>query len=240
LKLFDVFIYRERSFNTGITKETYIDVFFKENEFPIIQLQRKFTELDFLSYIGGTLGLFAGFSFLTILELLFYFTFRPAVRKVKCKSRVAPLQAWTQEASPRNNKALKLVRKSTSYFYHYMEESSLHGLNHASFKNLRLVERIFWLVAFVTSLILCGFLLNDLFVKYLDAPVIITFDGDLKNIEEVCESTTLIRLEVFFVSFPSSFQDFFSGGYSCARVIIQFKICEGLVLHSDDEIRQAL
>jgi hypothetical protein len=66
-----------------------------------------------------------------------------------------------------------------------MEESSLHGLNHASFKNLRLVERIFWLVAFVSSLIFCGFLLNDLFVKYLDAPVIITLDGDLQDVKNV-------------------------------------------------------
>jgi hypothetical protein len=179
------FIHRERSFSTGTQKQSYVDVFFKQNEFPIIRLQRKFTELDFLSYIGGTLGLFAGFSFLTVLELVFYFTFRPAVRKVKCKSRVTPLQAWTEEASPRNNKVLKLVRKSTSYFYHYMEESSLHGLNHASFKNLRLVERIFWLVAFISSIIVFGFLLAKMYVSYLDAPVIISFDGDLKNIEKV-------------------------------------------------------
>jgi hypothetical protein len=198
---FDVtFIHRSKTYSSGIYKETFVDVFFKENEFAIMKLQRKFTENEFLSYMGGTMGLFAGFSFLTVLELVFYFMFRPAVRKIKCKSKVSPLQAWTKQESPQSNKVLKLVQKSTSYFYHYMEESSLHGLNHASFRNLRSVERIFWSVAFVISMISCGFLLTKMYVRYKNAPVIISFDGDIKNIDKVSFTSRVFGWLFFLVN----------------------------------------
>lgn len=71
------------------------------------------------------------------------------------------------------------------YFYNYMKECSIHGLNHATFENLRLIERIFWLVAFVISLIVCGFMIKDLHQRYINAPVAVSFDGDLQNVKNV-------------------------------------------------------
>lgn len=35
---------------------TLVDVFFATNEFPVVHHQRKSTETEFLSYMGGTLG----------------------------------------------------------------------------------------------------------------------------------------------------------------------------------------
>lgn len=126
-------------------------------------------------------GLFAGFSLLTILELIFYFIVRPSVEYLKSKTKVHPIRVRQvqQNSSPR------CAEKSLTYFYHYMEECSLHGLNHATFKNLQLIERIFWLIAFVVSMIFCGFLLNTMYSKYVNAPITISYDGDINNIKNV-------------------------------------------------------
>jgi hypothetical protein len=171
-------------------KGSSIDVYFKQNEFYPTVRQRQLTEIDYLSYIGGTLGLFAGFSILTFLELFFYFIFRPAVRcmKKKFKSRVAPIEVIGQ-----STKTSKGVLKPVRYFYNYMEESSLHGLNHATFKNLEMIERAFWLFAFVASMILCGFLLENMHDKYINAPVTISFDGDMKSVKDVSRKIELIE-----------------------------------------------
>lgn len=164
------------------------------NFFPLVH-QRQFTEIDFLSYIGGTLGLFAGFSILTFLELFFYFIFRPSVRWVreKCRSKVSSIENMQDKTESRkNNKKLKKTALTTiRYFFSYMEECTLHGLNHATFKNLIAIERCFWLVAFVASMVICGLLLSEMREKYVNAPVTISFDGDMKSVKDV-------RIYVFY------------------------------------------
>jgi len=53
-----------------------IKINFKEKEFVTLQRIRQFTILDFLSYIGGLLGLFAGISVLSFFEIFYFFTLR--------------------------------------------------------------------------------------------------------------------------------------------------------------------
>jgi hypothetical protein len=108
--------------------------------------------------------------------------------KKKFKSRVAPIEVIGQ-----STKTSKGVLKPVRYFYNYMEESSLHGLNHATFKNLEMIERAFWLFAFVASMILCGFLLENMHDKYINAPVTISFDGDMKSVKDVSRKIELIE-----------------------------------------------
>ena len=56
---------------------------FKENEFTPLKRVRQFTIFDFLSYIGGLLGLFAGISVLSFFEVFYFFTLRFALEILK-------------------------------------------------------------------------------------------------------------------------------------------------------------
>jgi hypothetical protein len=56
LILFYVFISLNSDIGMGLYQEYVVNVFFKKNEFSVVHLQRKSTEIEFLSYIGGTLG----------------------------------------------------------------------------------------------------------------------------------------------------------------------------------------
>jgi hypothetical protein len=105
--------------------------------------------------------------------------------KSRSNPRVGPIEVIGLPTIQRKVELRENALKPVRYFYNYMEESSLHGLNHATFKNLEFVERTFWLFAFVASMILCGFLLANMREKYVNAPVTISFDGDLKSVKDV-------------------------------------------------------
>jgi amiloride-sensitive sodium channel len=57
-------------------REGYVRIKFKDNEFVSMQRIRQFTVVDFLSYVGGLLGLFAGISVLSFFEILYFFSLR--------------------------------------------------------------------------------------------------------------------------------------------------------------------
>lgn len=99
------------------------------------------------------------------------------VQKFKPRSKVAAIQTLADRKFYR--------KKPIKYLFEFMEESSMHGLNHASFKNLHMMERVFWMLAFVASIFVCGVLLKNLYGNFINAPVIVSYDGDLKSVKHV-------------------------------------------------------
>jgi hypothetical protein len=192
------------SFRSNILDGSIIDVFFRNNEFFPSVRQRQFTEIDFLSYVGGTLGviaflclesfklfpilgLFAGFSFLTILEVIVYFFVRSPLSNTRSSTKVEPLQVQTNPPTNKD-KITKAVLKPVNFFYSYMEQSSIHGLSHATMKHLHGIEKVFWMIAFLVSMVLCGLLLRNLHHKYKTSPIAVSFDGDLQSVKNVSAS----------------------------------------------------
>jgi hypothetical protein len=102
-------------------------VFFKDSEFFPFVLKQQLTTLDFVSYCGGSLGLFLGFSALSAVEIVYYLTVRWMFLKYK-KRRVSSEQSEDQ-TKPKN------------YLAELMENSSIHGFNQIVKKNRHVVER---------------------------------------------------------------------------------------------------
>jgi hypothetical protein len=77
-------------YNYEIFEEQYNEDYFEEDQgvfefrykdgdyFPMVRYQ-EFKTKDYLSYVGGLLGLFAGISVLSIIEFAYFFTIRLAV-----------------------------------------------------------------------------------------------------------------------------------------------------------------
>lgn len=57
-------------------KITRVDIFFKKNQFLALHRSELFGQTDFLANIGGLLGLFLGFSFLSLIEIIYFATIR--------------------------------------------------------------------------------------------------------------------------------------------------------------------
>jgi hypothetical protein len=102
-------------------------VLFKYPEFfpKIIQLQ--LSTIDFLSYCGGSLGLFLGFSALSAVEFLYYFTLRMFCKRMG-KKAVAPYLEEDEEPSK-------------NYLVELMDSSSVHGCNQVVMKHRNCFER---------------------------------------------------------------------------------------------------
>lgn len=74
---------------TSYTRSRIIVFFSMQTFFPEI-FQQQFTIIDFLAYSGGALGLFLGFSVISAVEIIYYFTIRIIAFKFKDR-KVRPL-----------------------------------------------------------------------------------------------------------------------------------------------------
>ncbi|CAH0564376.1 unnamed protein product [Brassicogethes aeneus] len=64
------------SYNKSTTHMSYLQVFFKSNQFITSDRNELYGVTDFLANFGGLLGLFTGFSALSLVEILYFLTLR--------------------------------------------------------------------------------------------------------------------------------------------------------------------
>lgn len=102
-----------------------VQILFKAAEFFPNILRQELTPLDFVSYCGGALGLFLGFSALSAVELMYYFSVRIAFDRRR-KNKVSDCNDKTEK--------IKLSKK-------VMNNCSVHGFNQIVFQNRHFVER---------------------------------------------------------------------------------------------------
>jgi hypothetical protein len=102
-------------------------IFFKLPEFFPKILQQQLSKLDFISYCGGSLGLFLGFSALSFVELLYYFSLK-IIFDQKRKTKVQTLSGTPEQ--PKKN-----------YLAVFLDNSSVHGCNQIGMTNRHRVER---------------------------------------------------------------------------------------------------
>jgi hypothetical protein len=87
--------------------------------------------LDFVSYCGGSLGLFLGFSAISAVEIVYYFTLR-LVCKRKQQKKVENFQ---------DNSEQRETQQKTNYLKEFADASSIHGFNQISFVKRHPIER---------------------------------------------------------------------------------------------------
>jgi len=107
---------------------------FKDDSF-YPQIRRKyFTLIDWFSFVGGILGLFFGFSFLSAFEIIFHawmLTFGGKSNRFRNDQRIVWIQKETDGKLSKTLKYLKL----------FMRSSSIHGLKYIPSGNVKLLER---------------------------------------------------------------------------------------------------
>jgi Amiloride-sensitive sodium channel len=152
---------------------------FKSESFNPLILKRQFTELDFISYTGGALGLFLGFSVLSFIEIIYYFTIRICFEKYRLR-RVGVLGHSDISGS-------NLIKD-------YLSSSSIHGMNQVAFKRRHLIERLIWITLLSLALIYGGITIINMFDAYKNAPIVMTYEDKPIHIDEVCNCTFKVML----------------------------------------------
>jgi hypothetical protein len=104
-------------------------VMYKSSDFfPMIR-QQQLTALDVVSYCGGSLGLFLGFSALSAIEIVYYLTLR-AICVKRQQMKVSVVESSNE--STKNN-----------YLAEFAESSTIHGFNQINMKIRHSFERFF-------------------------------------------------------------------------------------------------
>ncbi|XP_070504562.1 uncharacterized protein [Chironomus tepperi] len=140
-----------------------ITVHFKSSTFSRYVRKKQFNEVDFLSFVGGILGLFAGFSVLSFVELFHWFCVKICINLCDAQNRV-----HTFNSEPEN------VARMPRVLQVFFESSSVHGLQY--FLNKQVIERFFWIIAFFISITICIFNVAKVNEKLPDSRVIAVND----------------------------------------------------------------
>lgn len=133
---------------------------FKSDDFYALVRRKHFTETDILAFIGGLLGLFLGFSALSFIEFLYFFTLEPLAGRFTQKRVKASNEAEGIKFRP--TRALKAMKR---YIFSYMKSSSIHSFNYIGDSDRLWIERVAWLIAFILSMTCCSLMVQQLYQK---------------------------------------------------------------------------
>ncbi|XP_045451668.1 uncharacterized protein LOC123660657, partial [Melitaea cinxia] len=178
-------------------------IFFKEAQFITSRRSELYGQTDFLANCGGLLGLFMGFSILSVAEIIYFLTLR--VICLLWKRRQAKKRKFFKEnAESLTNKPEKLkdltkgkgsvqdkrIKKYTkppamanvknkeeknSLIIQYLQDTHLHCLKYIGEKDRTMVEKIFWLLMITLSVLFCAGLIHKVWLKWNNSPVIVSF-----------------------------------------------------------------
>jgi hypothetical protein len=164
-----------------------IAIYFKSSSFFPFVYHQQLTAVDFASYCGGSLGLFLGFSVLSAVEIVYYFSVRILCFR-KQQNRVISAQV--------DGKV-----KQKNYLVEAVGSSSIHGCNQIAMDNRHIFERIFWLVIVCLALVFCCRPTYTLFVNYQKSNIMMKYEKVLDSSEEVRNLKSLVADFFLIVSF---------------------------------------
>lgn len=131
---------------------------------------------DFLAEFGGLMGLLAGISVFSIIELI--------MTIMQCKSKIAPVQR------PRRRKKFKVNKEHLFYhlsrtFSELLKQSNIHGVHYVSDRRLKKIERVFWFIVICLMLAFSSVLVIDSLRNLQSNSVIFAIDENLWSVEDV-------------------------------------------------------
>jgi acid-sensing ion channel, other len=98
------------------------------------------------------------------------------------------------------------------YFLEYAENSTIHGLKYIGDRKRHIIERIFWAIFLIFSIIGCGFIIKELYSKWNRSPVIVSFSEKMTPIKEIpFPALTICPLSKFdhqMINFTDSYVKF--------------------------------
>ncbi|CAG9805270.1 unnamed protein product [Chironomus riparius] len=139
--------------------------------------RKVFTSVDIFSLIGGFLGLFAGFSFLSAGEIILHFIIYPlASLKSRRSSKIRPV---FDELPEKSKNAI------VSYLLIYLEESSIHSFKYFGDIQKKFIERLVWFLFFILSMILAFLMVQKVYEKLKESEIYMSLDGKPTSVENI-------------------------------------------------------
>jgi Amiloride-sensitive sodium channel len=179
------------------------------------QRSELYGDTDFLANCGGLMGLCLGVSVISLFEIVYFCTLRLWFNLSSNKIHDRGQSVVLEEPNSRSTGLLKLTK---DLFADYSKKTTIQGIKYVANGKLSQIERLWWVVVVVISTICCGTLISDVFKRYDENPVIISFENQETPVSQVINHSpnysyflTLIQFRFRFLpslcarkSFPMS------------------------------------
>lgn len=154
---------------------------------PVIRVQAA-TFSDYLSSVGGFMGLLAGASVISIMEIVFH-----SLKNFnKKKSKVVPIQRTgpNQVTLTTENHA---SQKFSENFTHFMKKSHIHGLRYTRDQRQTKCGRMFFILLVTSSLIISSILIVEMYQSSEKSPMATRIDDQMWTLDQVREIREFIE-----------------------------------------------
>jgi Amiloride-sensitive sodium channel len=159
--------------------------YFKENQFITSQRTEAYGMTDFLANCGGILGLCLGVSVISLLEILYFCTIRLYVYLRTDQSTNQTITIFVEELQYFRYKKRRVMKTMKELVADYSSKTTIQGTKYVADSNLTPIERVWWATVVVISIYCCGSLISDMFGRYNETPLIITYANEEMLISEV-------------------------------------------------------
>ncbi|KAL7020247.1 hypothetical protein ACKWTF_011436 [Chironomus riparius] len=130
-----------------------------------------------LSLVGGFFGLFAGFSFLSVGEIIKHFIIYPVIRlKARRSTKVQPVTT---------KKIQKSQNKIKCYLRTFLKMSTIHSFNHIAKSSKNRFEQLVWAVLFVISMSFVCILVREVDLKRRSSEIVMNLEGIPTKVEDI-------------------------------------------------------
>lgn len=175
---------------------------FEENYFYPYVKHRSFLLSDFLGSIGGLMGLLAGISVISLIEIFYYFFSETFSSRPKRRVDLINIKASQERRQAFEEK--HICYQLSKYVMEFTGASSVHGF---PFTTERAHNRLFWFVVVLFCLGACSYLIIDAKKHAELKPVLFGIDENIWNIKDVRENlinfiTCSIKVRAFLASIP--------------------------------------
>jgi Amiloride-sensitive sodium channel len=149
-----------------------VNIFFSENHFLTKQRRELHGNIDFLANCGGLLGLCLGMSVLSLLEIVYFCFIRFWFDRRKLKSRQTDNVKFFRKNRLKTSRCLDIIQNLLT---DYMGKTTVQGIKYVARSDLTIFERIWWTIVIIISVFCCGSLINAVYKRYDESPVLISF-----------------------------------------------------------------
>lgn len=116
--------------------QSNFEVLFKENfVFPTLRTS-KYQLVEFVSSIGGILGLFVGCSLLSVIEFFYYFGIHLVLNQINKAKKVSSIEIESLENIQSKLKSTSKSQIIINFLREYLENSTVHSAPHIAKKNV--------------------------------------------------------------------------------------------------------
>jgi Amiloride-sensitive sodium channel len=167
-----------------------VNIYFSKNQFLTKQRRELHGNIDFLANCGGLLGLCLGMSVLSLLEIVYFCFIRFWFDRRKLKSWQTAKVNFFRKNRPKTIGCLATIRNLPKKF---LRKTTIQGIKYVARSDFTMFERIWWTIVIIISVFCCGSLINAVYKRYDESPVLISFAQEETRTSQVGIATVLSK-----------------------------------------------